>query len=88
LCRRERRDVVYAMLPLGNRHTPMLSEACERMGFSFSGIMPHIHDGDDRLLLQFVDIELNFDAIRVYGDMSRRLKRYVEDDLRRVQEGP
>ncbi|MBC17434.1 MAG: hypothetical protein CL942_14345 [Desulfovibrio sp.] len=84
-CRSERMDAVYAFLPAGDKACPHLVEECERMGFFFAGIMPHIHDGQDRILLQHVSVPLNMDAIRVYGDMSRQLFAYIRQEEQRVQ---
>jgi anti-sigma regulatory factor (Ser/Thr protein kinase) len=84
-CRAKRMDAVYAFLPAHDAASPALVEACEGMGFFFAGIMPHIHDGHDRFLLQYVGIPLDMDAIRMYGDMSRRLKEYVVKEQARVQ---
>lgn len=84
-CRTNRMDAVYAFLPANDAASPGLVEACEAMGFFFAGIMPHIHDGQDRILLQYIDIPLDMDAIRVYGDMSRQLKEYVVNERSRAQ---
>ncbi|BCS89065.1 ATP-binding protein [Pseudodesulfovibrio sediminis] len=84
-CRRDRRDAVYAFLPLGDSSSPYLVEQLEKTGFFFAGIMPHIHDGDDRIIMQYVDVPLDTDAIRVYGDMSRELFAYILKEQKRVQ---
>nr|WP_321260039.1 GNAT family N-acetyltransferase [uncultured Pseudodesulfovibrio sp.] len=84
-CKMDRRDALYAFLPLGVPASPRLVEECEQMGFSFAGIMPHIHDGDDRIIMQYVDVPLNMEAIRVYGDMSRELFSYITEEQQRVQ---
>jgi anti-sigma regulatory factor (Ser/Thr protein kinase) len=84
-CRAERKDAVYIFLPADVPASPFLVEQCEKMGFSFAGVMPHIHDGQDRVLLQLVDIPIDFDAIRIYGDMSRQLKSYVMSEHERVR---
>lgn len=84
-CRVERKDAVYLFLPADVPASSLLVEQCEKMGFFLAGIMPHIHDGQDRVLLQFVDIPIDFDAIRVYGDMSRQLKSYVMSEQERVR---
>ncbi len=84
-CRQKRMDAVYAFLPLASPACPQLCEQCEAMGFSFAGIMPHIHDGGDRLLMQYVDIPLNEDAIRMYGDVSRELFSYILKEKSRVE---
>ncbi|CCO24451.1 ATP-binding protein [Maridesulfovibrio hydrothermalis] len=83
-CRRSRKDAVYAFLPSGVPFSPYLVEQLEKRGFSFAGIMPHIHNGDDRIILQWVDVPLDMDAIHVYGDRARRLFSYIKDELKRV----
>lgn len=84
-CRQQRMDAVYAFLPLGVSTSPSVVEECEKLGFFFAGIMPHIHDGDDRILMQCVNIPLDTEAIRVYGDMSRKLLSYIKDEKLRIQ---
>ncbi|BBD09160.1 ATP-binding protein [Desulfovibrio ferrophilus] len=86
-CKRERRDAVYAFLPLGAPASPMLVEECEALGLSFAGVMPHIHDGDDRMLMQRVDIVLDMDTIRVYGEQSKQLFDYIQREQQRVDQG-
>ncbi|NJB69278.1 anti-sigma regulatory factor (Ser/Thr protein kinase) [Desulfobaculum xiamenense] len=76
-CRTMRKDAVFAFIPTNDAASPALVEQCEAMGFFFSGVMPHIHGGEDRILLQFVDIPINLDAIKVYGDMTRTLFDYI-----------
>ena len=85
-CRKERRDAVYAFLPANVADAPRLAGQCERMGFFFAGVMPHIHDGGDRLLMQYMDIPLDFGAIRVFGDMTAKLFDYVKRERQRVLE--
>jgi hypothetical protein len=84
-CKEDRRDAVYAFLPLGVASSPYLVEECEKLGFSFAGIMPHIHDGDDRILMQRVDIPLDMEAIRIYGDMGRKLFEYIKAEKKRAE---
>ncbi|WP_461210965.1 GNAT family N-acetyltransferase [Desulfocurvus sp. DL9XJH121] len=85
-CRKDRMDAVYLFLPANDKAAAYLVEQCERLRFFFAGVMPHIHDGHDRVLMQYVDIPLDMDAIRVYGDMSRQLKAYVMKEQQRVQD--
>jgi anti-sigma regulatory factor (Ser/Thr protein kinase)/GNAT superfamily N-acetyltransferase len=84
-CRAERKDAVYLFLPADVPASPFLVDRCEKMGFFLAGVMPHVHGGQDRVLLQFVDIPIDFDAIRIYGDMSRQLKSYVMSEQERVR---
>jgi len=83
-CREKRMDAVYAFLPAGVPAATQVVTACEDMGFFFAGLMPHIHDGQDRILLQRIEIPLNLDAIRVYGDMTRTLFDYIRAEQKRV----
>ena len=83
-CRKDRKDAVYVFLPTNDPASPQLVEACERMGFFFAGVMPHIHDGADRFLMQYVDIPLDLSAIKVFGDMTARLFDYVSKERQRV----
>ena len=85
-CRTDRMDAVYLFLSAGDKAAAWLVEQCERLRFFFAGVMPHVHDGQDRVLMQYVDVALDMDAIRVYGDMSRQLKAYVMEEQRRVRD--
>ncbi|WP_264981227.1 GNAT family N-acetyltransferase [Pseudodesulfovibrio portus] len=84
LCRKDRKDAVYAFIPTHDPASPGLVEQCERSGFSFAGVMPHVHDGADRILMQYVDIPLDLAAIKVFGDMTARLYDYVVGERDRV----
>lgn len=83
-CRMQRLEAVYVFLSLGDEGTPALSEQCENIGFSFAGLMPHIHDGDDRLLFQYVDVPIDMEKIRIYGSEARALFDYVRTEKERV----
>ena len=83
-CRRDRWDAMYIFLPMSAPSSPQLVEQCEQMGFFFAGIMPHIHGGDDRIIMQYLGISLNMDAIRVYGDMSKKLFSYIKEEQQRI----
>ncbi len=83
-CMEEQKDAVYAFLPLGDKALPYLVEQCEKAGLSFAGIMPHIHNGDDRILLQKVMIPLDTSKIKVYGDRSHKLFEYILSEKQRV----
>lgn len=83
-CRARRMDAVYAFLPSDVASSPYIVEQCEKRVFFFAGVMPHVHAGQDRILIQYVDIPIDLDAIRIYGDMSRQLKSYVIGEQDRV----
>ena len=83
-CRSERQDMVYIFMPSGVETAPWVFNECEKLGFSFAGIMPHIHDGDDRLLLQWMNISIDYSKIKVYGPKSAELLEYVIKEIDRV----
>ncbi len=70
-------DALFAFLPLGDENSPALVKRFEEKGFFFAGIMPHIHNGDDRIILQKTNIKLDLDKIKVYGEKSRKLFDYI-----------
>ena len=82
--KRERKDAIYLFMPLGVKASPYIVENCEKAGFSFAGIMPHIHNGDDRILMQYISVPLNTDNIRVYGKKSTKLFSYIINEQKRV----
>lgn len=84
-CRRERKDATYLFLPAADPGLPALVPACEEMGFFFSGIMPHIHDGGDRFILQRVDIELDYKKVALYGEQAQRLMSYILSEKSRME---
>jgi len=80
-CMIEKMDACYIFMSMQHPYSPVVVEECEKAGFSFCGIMPHIHNGEDRILLQKVNVKLNKESIRVYSDQSRELLQYVFDQL-------
>ena len=85
-CRHDNNDAVYLFLPLGVSTSPTLVEQCEQIGFSFAGIMPHIHVGDDRIIMQCIYTPINIEAIRLYGEESRKLFSYILKEQHRLTE--
>ena len=71
-------DALFAFIPLGEAMSPKIVREFENHGYFFAGIMPHIHNGDDRILLQKINIPLDYDNIKVYGERSRRLFSYIQ----------
>ena len=77
------RDAVYAFLPLQSPQLPALFAECEKLGLSFAGVMPHIHFGEDRILLHSINTPLDMESIHVHGDRSRKLFAYIRACLER-----
>ena len=73
----EKLDATYLFLPADNPATPELVRLAEEEGYSFAGIMPHIHGGSDRLLMQQLNITLDLDKILAYGTEGQELAAYV-----------
>jgi N-acetylglutamate synthase-like GNAT family acetyltransferase len=83
-CQRLAMNAVYVFIPTGTPDAPSLVEECEHMGFFFAGLMPLIHDGEDRIILQWLAQDLDEDRIRMHGDKVRHLCHYVFQERKRV----
>ncbi|WP_027721174.1 hypothetical protein [Maridesulfovibrio zosterae] len=66
-------------------HLEFFVEEFEKIGFSFAGVMPHIHNGSDRITLQWLDVRLDMAAIRTYGDKTKEVFDYIKTELERVK---
>lgn len=77
----EKLDVTYLFLPADNPNTPAVAIAAEEAGYSFAGIMPHVHAGSDRLIMQQLNIALDLDKVLAYGDEGQELSAYVRSEL-------
>ena len=75
-------DVCFLNLPLQSACLPALVEAAEAEGFSFAGIIPYLHRGEDRLVLHKLNTDIDLEKVRVYGDRSRQLLDYVAAELK------
>ncbi len=76
-CLRAAKDAVYIFISTENPASPQIVEYCEHLGFFFSGIMPLIHNGEDRIMLQYLNIPLDITSIKLYGEMSKELFNYI-----------
>ena len=77
-CKRQL-DCIYIDLPLTNPATAYLEEECEKLGFFFGGIFPHLRGKGDVLRLQYLnDVDVHIDDIQVASDLGRRLLDYIE----------
>ncbi len=74
-------EAIYLRLPLSSPAAPQIAEACEKLGLSFAGVMPLICAGTDVLVMQWVGVPLDMDAIRIHGDRGRRMFDYVKSCL-------
>jgi hypothetical protein len=60
---------------------PFIVEECEKIGLSFAGVIPMILHGKDAIIMQWVGIPLDMDAIKIFGDKGRKLFAYVKKCL-------
>ncbi len=83
-CRSKFQDAVYLFLPSGVSSSPYIAEHSEKLGFSFAGIMPHIHNDDDRFIMQWVNIDVDYSKIKVFGKRSAELLAYITAERDRI----
>ena len=76
-------DMIVMMidLPLDDPHTPHAAHDLREAGFVFAGLMPRFHHERDYLRLQVPLVDLDFDHITVYSDLSHQLKTLIEQEL-------
>ncbi|PWN06417.1 GNAT family N-acetyltransferase [Rhodohalobacter mucosus] len=74
-------NIIYIDLPLEDPVTPTLVEPLRKMGFVFSGLMPHFHKGKDHLRMQHVLCKLDLSLIVTYSEMSERVLSQVKKEV-------
>ncbi len=83
-CRSKFQDAVYLFLPSGVSTSPYIADQSEKLGFSFAGVMPHIHNNDDRFIMQWVNIDVDYSKIKVFGKRSAELLAYITTERDRI----
>ncbi|MBN2068403.1 MAG: hypothetical protein JW739_02090 [Opitutales bacterium] len=78
-CRGYNRDSIFIFAPLASPSAPHIHDVAAALGFSFSGIMPHVAQGKDSFFMQWLRDPIQMTAIQTYGDEGRRLYDYVLD---------
>ena len=61
--------------------TPEIMEWGETAGLSFAGLLPFYFQGRDAVLLQWVGVPMDMDAVKVHDRHGRMLFDYVRDCL-------
>lgn len=74
-------EAIFLRFPLDIPSAPGMVEACEKMGLSFAGIVPFYLGGRDAIVLQWVGVQQDMSAIKIYGDRGRKLFDYVKTCL-------
>ena len=81
----ERIDVLYLFLDLEDPGCPQLSQACERLGFFFAGVLPYGLHGRHALILQYLNnLAIDYDEIKLHTAFARKLLRYVEESEKKI----
>ena len=62
---------VFLQLPLTSPHTATLCEEFEKLGFFFCGVGPG-DDGREILMLQYVNLKLDYASIRIYSEFGKK----------------
>lgn len=84
--RRARRDlcgvagaeVIYLELPLAQPGTSELCRQAEEDGFFFSALAPSLLPDGDALVLQFLNVPLDTDELKIASPIAQELLRYIE----------
>ena len=76
-------EVVYVDFPLFRPETKEIPDL-KPYGFVFAGLMPLFHDSKDYLRFQSVKGSYDMSKVKVYSDLSKKIKRIVGRELREV----
>jgi anti-sigma regulatory factor (Ser/Thr protein kinase) len=79
--RKDRVEAIFLRLPIDEPAACTVVEECGTMGFSFAGVIPRFLNGRDALILEWVGVPLDMDAVKIHGDNARRLFAYVRKCL-------
>ena len=75
----ERYDVIYLNLNLENPNVSQVTEACERLGFFFSGVLPYGLHGCHTLVMQYLNnLIIDYTKIKTDGKLSHDILAYVK----------
>ncbi len=76
----ERTDVLYLFLDLENPGCPKLAQACEELGFFFSGVLPYGLHGRHALILQYLNnLAIDYDKIKLHAPFAQKLLLYIKN---------
>ncbi len=75
----DRLETIYLYLNLSDPATAMETEAFEKLGFFFCGIVPG-SQGKDRLVLQYLNQQVfSYDDMQIASNLGRELLDYIRD---------
>ena len=75
---KQHRECIYVDLPLTNPATAHLGEECEKLGFFFGGIFPHMLGNGDVLRLQYLNkVDVHVEDIKLASAFGQQLLDYI-----------
>jgi len=76
----ERAHSIYLHLNLEDEHTPHISAKANEIGFIYSGIIPYHLNGKDTLILQYTNMRIDFDEIKLFQDESKKILNFIKKE--------
>jgi hypothetical protein len=74
-------EIVTAFLATDSPTAPEVAAWCEKVGLSFAGIVPGHFGGTDALVLQWVGVPLDANAVKIQDARVKKLFEYVRTCL-------
>ena len=68
---------IYLFLNMTDPSTAHLTDEMEKLGFFFSGILPHSAVGEALVLQYLNNQEFDYSKVQAYSDMAKSLLDYV-----------
>ncbi len=87
-CCRQAMDVIYLYLDLQHPAVSSLTVEAEKLGFFFAGVLPAGLEGQDTLILQYLNASLDWDEIKLATPFSHELLAYVRQESERIARNP
>jgi anti-sigma regulatory factor (Ser/Thr protein kinase) len=85
LVRRAGARVIFLGLRLDDPGCPAACVEAERLGFFYAGLSPLFDDGHDVLRLQYIEEDIDVDALQAEGPFGREIAAWVKAERRRVE---
>ena len=70
-------DAIFLHLDLTAPQTALLAKDFERMGFFFAGILPGGRSGRETLIMQYLNMDLDYGQVLLSADDAKNLLQYI-----------
>jgi len=81
-------NAIYIDLPLNHYWVEPAVEWLRENKFICAGLIPMFHKNRDYLRMQKIDVDIDFDLIETYSEMSAQLKEKIAHEFHEVQKRP